>query len=181
MPGLTLPGASSGVRRAQRVGLAAAQRRLPHQPPAAGRHAAVRRRGRDRPGHRGLRRGRLGAAAATGPDRLAGGRAGRGPVLGPGPGLGQRRSRVAPPVLDRAPGHHRLRPGPDGVEQLRPRRRRLDGALRRLHAPLPPQRLHDPDRRRGRGGLADLLPRAAALLRAARAGTPGGGRSLAVG
>ena len=41
------------------------------------RHAPVRRHRRGRPGHRRLRRRRLGAAAAAGPGRLAGGRAGR--------------------------------------------------------------------------------------------------------
>ena len=107
-------------------------------------HAAVRRHRRDRPGHRGLRRGRLGAAAAAGPGRLAGGGPGRGPVLGPGHGLGQRRGGLAPAVLDRAAGDQRDRSGADGLEQLRPRGRRLDGALRGVHAAVPPERLRDP-------------------------------------
>ena len=48
---------------------------------------------------------------------------------------------LAPPVLDRAAGHRRRRPGAAGLEQLRPRRRRVHGALRRLHPALSPQRL----------------------------------------
>ena len=41
-------------------------------------------------------------------------------------------------VLDRAAPDRRRRPRPARVEQLRPRRRRLDGALRRLHPALSP-------------------------------------------
>ena len=59
------------------------------------RHGAFRRRGRNRPGHRGLRGGRLGAGAAVGPGRLAGDRAGRRAVLGPGRRLGRRRGGLA--------------------------------------------------------------------------------------
>ena len=124
----------TAVRDAQRVGLAAAERRHPDQPPAARRHAPVRRHRRGRPGRGGLRRRRLDAAAAAGPARLAGRRPGRRAVLGSRRRLGQRRGRVASPVLDRAAGDQRRRPGPAGLEQLRPRRRRVDGPLRRLHA-----------------------------------------------
>ncbi len=52
-------------------------------------------------------------------------------------------------VSDEAGSHHLYwteprviagaRPGADGIEQLRPRRRRLDGPLRGLHPPVPPQ------------------------------------------
>ena len=56
---------------------------------------------------------------------------------------------VAPPVLDRAAGDHRGRPGAARLEQLGPRRRRLHGALRRLHAALPSQRLPRPAPRTG--------------------------------
>ena len=44
-----------------------------------------------------------------------------GPVLGPRHRLGQRRGRLAPPVLDRPAGDRRRRPGAAGLEQLRPR------------------------------------------------------------
>ena len=113
-----------------------------HQPPAARGHAPVRRRRRGGPGHRRLRRGRRRRCCSGWPGR--GWRVvapGRRAVLGPGRRLGQRRGRLAPPVLDRAAGHRRRRPGAAGLEQLRPRRRRVDGALRRLHPALPPQRL----------------------------------------
>ena len=70
---------TSGARP-QRVGLAAAQRRHPDQPPAARRHAPVRRHRRGRPGRRRLRRRRLDAAAAAGPAR-----AGRSSALDAGP------------------------------------------------------------------------------------------------
>ena len=53
-------------------------------------------------------------------------------------------------VSDEAGSHHLywteprvidgIRPGADGLEQLGPRRRRLDGPLRGLHAPVPPER-----------------------------------------
>ena len=79
-----------------------------------------------------------GADPAAGPGRLAGGLPGRRAVLGPRPRLGQRRARLAHAVLDRAPADRRQRPGAAGQQQLRPRRRRLDGPLRRLHAALPP-------------------------------------------
>ena len=99
---------------------------------------------RGRPGRRRLRRRRLDAAAAPGPRGLEGRRAGRRPVLGSGHRLGQRRGRLAPPVLDRAARDLRRRSGAARLEQLRPRRRRVDGALRRLHPALPPQRLPRP-------------------------------------
>ena len=129
----------------------------------------------------GLRGRRLDPAAAAGPARLAGGRPGRRAVLGSRRRLGQRRGRVPPPVLDRAAGDQRLRPGADGLQQLRPRRRRLDGPLRRLHAPVPPQRLRHLDQRRRRGRLADQLRRPAALLRGHRGRAAGRGRGLALG
>ena len=158
--------ADDGGARAQRVGLAAAERRHADQSPAARRHAPVRRQRRGRPGRGGLRGRRLDPAAAAGPAGLAGGRPGRGAVLGSRRRLGQRRGRVAPPVLDRAAGDRRHRPGAAGLEQLRPRRGRVDGALRRLHAPVPPQRLRHLDQRRRRRRLADQLRGPAALLRA---------------
>jgi hypothetical protein len=136
---------------------------------------------RDRPGHRRLRRGRLGAAAAAGPGGLAGGGAGRRTVLGSGHRLGQRRGGLAPPVLDRPAGDRGLRPGADGLEQLRPRRRRLDGPLRGLHPAFSPERLRHATPRRGRRRLAAELPRPAPVLRRHRAGTAGGRRALAVG
>ena len=79
----------------QRVGVAAPQRRLPHQPPAARRHAPLRRRRRGRPGRRRRRRRRQRADPAAGPRRLAGRLPGRRAVLGPGHRLGQRRTRLA--------------------------------------------------------------------------------------
>ena len=45
---------------------------------------------------------------------------------------------LAPAVLDPEADHRRRRPGRARQEQQRPRRRRLDGPLRGLHAPLPP-------------------------------------------
>ena len=69
---------------------------------------------------------------------------GRRAVLGPGHRLGQRRTRLAHPVLDRPAADRRQRPGPVGVQQLRPRRRRLHDPLRRVHPPVPPVRLPHP-------------------------------------
>ena len=60
------------------------------------------------------------------------------------------------------------RPGAARVEQLRPRRRRLDGPLRRLHPPLPPVGLPHAHRRRGRRRLAHRLRRPETVLRADR-------------
>ena len=73
------------------------------------------------------------------------------------------------------------RPGRAGQEQLRPRRRRLDGALRRLHAALPPLRLRVAHARRRRRRLADLLLGPEAALRAGRARAAGRRAGLAVG
>ena len=114
------------------------------EPPAARRHAPLRRRRRGRPRGRRRRRRRRRADPAAGPRRLAGRLPGRRPVLGPRPRLGQRRARLAQPLLDRAPPDRRRRPGAAGQQQLRPRRRRLDGPLRRLHAPVPPVGLPAP-------------------------------------
>ena len=73
------------------------------------------------------------------------------------------------------------RSGPAGVEQLRPRSRRVDGALRRLHAAVPPERLrHAQPRRRG-CGLADQLRGPAAVLRGHRRRTAGRRREVALG
>ena len=69
---------------------------------------------------------------------------GRRPVLGPRRRLGQRRARLAHAVLDRAPPDRRRRPGAAGLQQLRPWRRRVDGALRRLRAAVPPLGLRAP-------------------------------------
>ena len=68
-----------------------------------------------------------------------------------------------------------------GQEQLRPRSGRFDGPLRRLHAPLSSLRLRDLHERRGRRGLADLLRRAEAPLRGARARAASRRPGLAVG
>ena len=95
--------------------------------------------------------------------------------------LGLRRGRLAQALLDRGARHRRQRSGRARQEQLGPRRRRLDGPLRRLLPALSPLRLRDADTRRGRRGLADLLRRAQAPLRAARARAAGRGRALAVG
>ena len=161
--------------------MAAAERRHPDQPPAARRHAPVRRQRHGRPRGGGLRGRRLGHAAAAGPAGLAGGRPGRGAVLGSRYGLGQRRGRVAPPVLDRAAGDQRHRPSATGLQQLRPRGRRIDGPLRGLHPPVPPQRLRDVDERRRRGRLAASLRRPAPLLRGHRGRAAGRRRALALG
>ncbi len=109
------------------------------------------------------RRRRLDAAPAAGP-----GAAGGSAALDAGPFWDPDTDWVS----DEAGSHHlywteprviaRRRPGADGLQQLRPRRRRLHGPLRRLHPALPPQRLHDPrPGRRGRGladRYADLRP-----------------------
>ena len=107
--------------------------------------------------------------------------AGRRAVLGSRRRLGQRRSRLPPPVLDRATGHRRRRSGSARIEQLRPRGGRVDGPLRRLHAAVPPLRLPHPQRRRRRRRLADHLRGPPALLRADRSRTAGLGPGLAVG
>ena len=129
----------------------------------------------------GLRCRRVDAAAAAGPRGLEGRRAGRRAVLGSGHRLGQRRGRLAPPVLDRAARHLRRRSGPARLEQFRPRRGRVDGALRRLHPALPPQRLRDLQPGRSRRGLAHRLRRPAAVLPDDRGGTAGRGGEVAVG
>ena len=127
-----------------------------------------------------------GAGGSTLAQRLA--RAGwrvvgarRRAVLGSGRRLGQRRGGLAPPVLDRAAGHQRRRPGAAGLEQLRPRRRRLDGPLRRLHAALPPHRLRDVHPRRGRRRLADQLRRLRPYYEQIEQELPVAGRALALG
>ena len=83
-----------------------------------------------------------GAGGATLGQRLA--RAGwsvvlldAGPFWDPDSRLGQRRTRVPRAVLDRTPPDRRGRPGSAGLQQLRSRRRRVDGALRRLHPAVP--------------------------------------------
>ena len=72
---------------------------------------------------------------ATGPAGVAGGGLRRRTVLGPRPGLGQRRGRIAPAVLERAPGHLGERSRRAREQQLGPGRRRLHGALRRATRP----------------------------------------------
>ena len=72
-------------------------------------------------------------------------------------------------------------PDRDGQEQLRARRRRLDGPLRRLHPTLSSLRLRDPHPRRRRRRLADLLRGSASPLRARRARAAGRRPGLAVG
>ena len=75
---------------------------------------------------------------------------------------------VAHAVLDRTAPDRRQRPGAARLEQLRPRRRRLDGALRRLHPALPPVGLPHLHRATasaptGRSSYADLQPYYAAI------------------
>ncbi len=72
---------------------------------------------------------------------------------------------VTRPVLDRLPADRRLRPDPVGLQQLRARRRRIDGALRGLCPAVSPVGLPHPQRRRRGRGLADQLRHATALLR----------------
>ncbi len=62
-------------------------------------------------------------------------------------------------LLEPEADHRRRGPDRAGQEQLRPRRRRLDGPLRRLHPALSPLRLRDAHAGRGGCGLADLLRR----------------------
>ena len=83
------------------------------------------------------------AAAAAGARGLAGGRPGRRARSGtPTPtGSATRPARITCTGPSR--GSSRRRSGPAWLQQLRPRSGRLDGALRRLHAPLPPERLRD--------------------------------------
>ena len=104
-----------------------------------------------------------------------------GPFWHPDQRLGLRRGRQPPAVLDPGADDRRRRPDRAGQEQLRPRRRRLDGPLRRLHAAVPPLRLPHPHRRRRRRRLADRLRRPAAALRAGRARAAGRRPGLAVG
>ena len=87
--------------------------------------------------------------ARTGIDR----RARRRPLLGPRHRLGQRRARVAPPVLDRATGDQRNRSRTARLQQLGAWRRRLDGPLRRLHP-----RFHPSDFTRSRDGVGADWP-----------------------
>ena len=117
-------------------------------------------------------------AAATLLQRLArtggvGGRAGRRALLGSRRRLGQRRGRLPPAVLDRAPRHLRRRSGPLRIQQLRAGSGRVHDPLRRLHPPLPPLGLPYRQRRWGGGRLADQLRGPQALLRSPRAGAPG--------
>ena len=100
--------------------MADSQRRVAHQPPAARRHAPLRRRRRGRPGRRRRRRRRQRPDPAAGPGRLAGRLPGRRAVLGPRHRLGQRRTRLAHPVLDRA--------APDRRRQIRYRSARTTPA-----------------------------------------------------
>ena len=150
--------------RPQRVGLAAARRR--HARPTTGcarTCAASTTPTRSTSSIVGCGAGGVDHAPAAGPGRLAGRRARRRTVLGPRHRLGQRRGRLAPPLLDRAAGHRRRRSGAARLEQLRPRRRRVDGALRRLHARASTPATSTPTRRDGVGAdwpidYADLQP-----------------------
>ena len=108
------------------------------QPPAAPRHAALLRGRRGRRRHRGCRRRRRHADATVVAGGLARRRARRRPVLGSRHRLGQRRARVTRAVLDRAPPDRWLGSGSVGLQQLRARGRRVDGALRGLRAAVSP-------------------------------------------
>ena len=98
-------------------------------------------------------------AAAPGPRGMACGRPRRRPLLGPRAGLGQRRGRVAPPVLDRTAGDRRRRPVPLGSNNSG---RGVGGSMVHYagYTPaLPPQRLPHLHPRRRRRRLADRTTR----------------------
>ena len=143
---------------------------------------ALRRLVRGRPGDRRRRRRRRDAGPAPGPPRLEGGGA-RSRARSGIPtrtGCPTRRARTGSTgPSERVIGGER--PGRARQEQLRPRRRRLDGPLRRLLPALSSLRLRSAHARRGGRGLADLLRGPQAPLRAARARAAGGGRILALG
>ena len=132
------------VDRTQRQRLALPARRAPPRSARRGHHAPLRRHRRGRHLHRRRRRRRVGPGPTPGPRRLAGRDHRSRPVLASRRGLGLRRGRLARAVLEPEAHHRRRRPDRDGQEQLGSRRGRVDGALRRLHPPLPPFRLPDP-------------------------------------
>ena len=85
-----------------------------------------------------------------------------GPFWDPDTRLGQRRTRLPQPVLDRTARRSAASdPVPLGSNNSGPRRRRLDDPLRRLHPALSPLRLHTLTPRRRRRGLAHRLRRPA--------------------
>ena len=95
-----------------------------------------------------------------------------GPFWDPDARLGQRRGRVAPSLLDRAAGDRGRRPGAAGLQQLRPRRRRVDGALRRLRpgsirATSPPGRT-TASARTGRSAMPSCGPTTATSRKSCR-------------
>ena len=135
---------AEGRGRPEGQRLALPPRRAPPRPARRGHDAPLRRRRRGRPLHRRRRRRRVGAGPAPGPGRLAGRDHRSRPVLASRRGLGLRRGRLARAVLEPEADHRRRRPHRDGQEQLRARRRRVDGPLRRLLPPLSPLRLPDP-------------------------------------
>ena len=80
-----------------------------------------------------------------------------GPFWDPGPRLGERRTRARTTSTGPNRGSSPATTRRARRQQLRPRRRRFDGALRRLRAPLPSVGLPHAHRRRGRRRLADRL------------------------
>ena len=173
--------AAQGRPRAGRQRLPLPARSPSPRDPGPRRDGLLPRRRRGRPRDRRRRSRRLDPGAAARPARLADRDRRVGPVLGSRPRLGLRRGRLPQALLDRPSRDRRRGPGRAGQEQLRPRGRRLDGPLRRLHAALPSLRLRGPDAGRRRRRLADLLPGAEAALRAGRAGAAGLRAGLALG
>ena len=98
--------------RARRASPARERLRIPaRRPPARGparADGALRRLVLGRPGDRRSRRRRRHAGPAAGAARMEGRGAGVGAVLGSGRGLGLRRGRLAPALLDRRAGHRRV-------------------------------------------------------------------------
>ena len=171
-------GARSAETTRQRLRVSAGR---PSPGGPAGAHGSLRPLRTRRSGDRRL----PAPAAARSPSawrgRVAGGRARGGPILGSRPRLGVRRGRLARHLLDRGADHRRRRSGRARQEQLRPRRRRLDGPLRRILPAPSSLGLRSPHTRRSRRGLADRLRRPQTPLRAPGARAAGCRGLLAVG